>query len=125
MNKKFLPYVDWRLNQWAEWFTCVNLHGIGFPSSSIEYRLMTEGVIINSTAPKQTPCHEDAEEIESLVKEIERENKKMGLALRSQYFGNVKSRERAKRLGMCHSQFRNYVDLGRQWLVGRLSAYHR
>lgn len=122
MNNNFLIYVDRRLCQWADWFSQKNLFGIGFPTCSIEYRLMTEGEIINSTAPKEFRSNKDAEEIEALVKEIQRVNKMIGLALRSQYFGQISSRERSKRLGISYAQFRIYVDQGRLWLAGRLSA---
>ncbi len=121
----FLIYVDTRLVQWADWFSRSNLYSLGFSACSIEYRLMKEGVLINSTAPKQFRSNADAEEIESLVKEIERSNKKIGLALRSQYFGNKTSRERAERLGLSYAQFRILVDQGRNWLAGRLSALPR
>ena len=122
MDKNTLVYIDIRLAQWADWFSRSNLYGLGFPTHSIEYRLMTEGVLINSTAPKQFRSNPDAEEIEILVKEIERNNKKIGLALRSQYFGQKSSRERAERLGMSYAHFRTLVDYGRLWLAGRLSA---
>lgn len=122
MDEKFLIYVDMRLVQWADWFSKNNLYGLGYPSSTIEYRLMKEGVLINSTSPRQFLSNTDAEEIELLVKELERNIRNIGLALRSQYFGQKTSRERAERLGMSYAQFRILVDQGRLWLAGRLSA---
>lgn len=125
MNEAFLEYVDERLQQWAEWYSRDNLFGLGYPSCSIEYRLMTEGVIVKTTGPKSLPSNEEAEEIELLVNEIAKQNERIALALRCQYFGHRRSRERAKSLGVSYAQFRIYVDLGRQWLAGRLSAPRR
>jgi len=122
MKTSSFAYVEMRLIRWATWFSRNNLYGIGFPSSSMQYRIMVEGIVIRSTAPKQFPSNEDAEETEALVKEIEKENKKVGLALRGQYFGNKTSRERAEQLGIPYSVFRSYVVMGKHWLAGRLSA---
>jgi hypothetical protein len=125
MSEPFVMYVEERLQQWAEWYSRGNWYGLGYPSCSIEYRLMKEGVIVKTTGPKPFPSHEEAEEIELLVNEIAKQNEKIALALRCQYFGHRRSRERAKLLGVSYAQFRVYVDLGRQWLAGRLSAPRR
>lgn len=120
----FLLYVDMRLEQWADWFSRDNLFNLNFTSVTIEYRLMNEGCVINSTAPRQFKSNQDAEEIEALVKEIERYNRKVGLALRSRYFLKLPFRERAEKIGLSYSQYKVFLDYGRFWLAGRLSGFH-
>lgn len=120
----FDNYLEMRLNQWAEWFSRDNQY-LSYPSCSIEYRLMKNGIIVPSTAPKQIPCNEEAEEIEALVKEMAEYNNEMALALRLRYFekGMVKKRHAA--LNVSYSQFRFYISMARQWLAGRLSLLYK
>jgi len=123
-----MKYVEERLQQWAEWYSRGNLYGLGYPPYSLEYRLMTEGIVVKSSGPKPLPYSEEAEEIEVLVKEIARQNNTIALALRCQYFGYLgrrKSREHAKLLKISYARFRTYVDMGRHWLAGRLSVPYR
>lgn len=123
MKKDYLIYVKIRLAQWAEWYSQNNLYGIGFSSTSIEYRLMTEGTLINSTAPRQFKSNLYAEEIEALVKEIGHYEKMIEVALRIHYFEKSTMRECAKKLGLSFAYFRMLVSQGQIWLAGRLSAY--
>jgi hypothetical protein len=123
-EEDFMMYVERRLTQWSKWYSSGNYYGLGFHSESIEYVLMTVGIMIKSTGPKPAPCNEKAEEIEMLVTEMACQNKKIAMALRSQYFGRGMLTERAKRLGVSYPQFKIYVDMARQWLAGRLSANH-
>lgn len=125
MNENFIQYVHERLEQWAEWYSNDNSYGLGYSNRSIEYVLMQEGAYIKSTAPKQLPSNIEAEEIEALVIEIDKQNKKMALALRIQYFGRRKSKDRSETLGISATQFRVYVDMARQWLAGRLSSSNK
>lgn len=123
-----MQYVEERLQQWAEWYSRGNLFGLGYPPCSLEYRLMTEGVVVKSTGPRPIACNEEAEEIERFVREIAKQNNKIALALRCQYFGYMgrrKSREHAELLRMSYARFRVYVAMGRQWVAGRLSAPRR
>ncbi|MDX1901871.1 MAG: antiterminator Q family protein [Gammaproteobacteria bacterium] len=122
MNEPFVKYVEERLQQWAEWYSRGNLFGLGYPSCSLEYRLMTEGIIVKTTGAKTLSSNEEAEEIEALVREMAHQNEKIALALRCQYFSCGTLRVKAKKLHISHNQFKYYVDLGHQWLAGRLSA---
>jgi hypothetical protein len=124
MSEAFVKYVEERLQQWAEWYSRGNLYGLGYPPYTLEYRLMTEGIVVRSTGPRPIPSHEEAEEMENLVKEMSHQNHKMALALRCQYFSSGALRIKAKKLHISHNQFKYYVDLGHQWLAGRLSAKH-
>jgi hypothetical protein len=125
MNDGLKKYLDERLNEWAEWYSHGNWHGLGFSPCTVEYRLMTEGVVIKGTAPKHSASNEDAEEIESWVKEMSEQNFKMALALRYHYFTEGGFRMKAKKVLVSHTQFKKYVDMAHQWLAGRLSAANK
>ncbi len=124
-DHNFMQYVEKRLDQWVRWFSRGNSYGIGFSSQSIEYTLMTVGIVIKSTAQRSLPCDEEAEEIEALVVEMAKHNIKMADALRIHYFERKKSRERSDEIDLSATQFKLYVNMAKQWLAGRLSAHYR
>jgi hypothetical protein len=121
-KEDFILYVEKRLEHWAQWFNSGHHHGLGFHSETIEYILMTVGVMIKSTGTRPLPMDEEAEEIEALVTEMAKYNSKMAAALRIHYFDRKKSRDRADAIQIAASQFKNYVSMAKQWLAGRLSA---
>lgn len=122
MNDEYMKYLEKRLSQWAEWFSHGNWYGIGYPSCTIEYRLMNEGIIArNQYQPKSIPCNKEAEEMELLVKEMAEHNQIMAHAIRCHYFTSGGLRAKAKQIDMSHMQFKYYVDMAHQWLAGRLS----
>lgn len=121
MNQNYMRHIEERLYQWADWYSRGNFYGLGYPSCSIEYRIMTEGIVSRSTAPRALPTHEAAEEIEALVKEIANYHEIMANALRCHYFVTGSLRTKAAKLKISHSHFKHYVDMAHQWLAGRLS----
>jgi hypothetical protein len=120
INKKFNEYIEYRLQEWANWFSKGNYYGIGFNSSTIEYRLMTEGIITNQPGYKAIHCNEEAEEIENLVNEMGQQYIKQKYALRIYYFGRTDSE--TSHFTMGKSQLQAYVNMAKQWFAGRLSA---
>jgi len=124
MIKNFDDYLEMRLTQWAEWFGRDNQY-LSYNSCSIEYRLMTEGILVRSTAPKNIPCNEDAEEIENFVKEMARYNNEMAAALRLRYFEKGMVKKRHATLNVSYPQFRFYISMAKQWLIGRLSLFYK
>lgn len=126
-DEKFMKYVDARLDQWAAWYSTGNSYGLGYPRRSMEHLLMTEAVMSKSVTSKYLPCNEDAEEIEALVVEMENQNKKMASILRHYYFEPGTLRSQAKKFSsdnfsISWKKFKDYVDMARCWLAGRLSA---
>ncbi|MCD6040302.1 MAG: hypothetical protein K0S27_1702 [Gammaproteobacteria bacterium] len=122
-KEDFMIYVEKRLEHWAKWFKGGNHPGLGFRSETIEYVLMTVGIMIKSTGVKPLPFDEDAEEIEALVTEMASYNSKIAAALRIYYFDRRKSRDRAYAIQLSATQFNHYVNMAKQWLAGRLSGY--
>jgi hypothetical protein len=121
-NKEFATYLEYRLQEWAEWFSKGNFYGVGFPSCTVEYRLMTEALINQQSGYKSLHCNSDAEEIELLINEMAEQNFKMALALRTQYFKKRKAQDYSSEVGVSGTRFRGFVEMGKQWLAGRLSA---
>jgi hypothetical protein len=121
IDEKFAEYLELRLQEWAKWYSN-DYSGLGYPSCSLEYRMMTEGVLINSTSPRQVLSNYEAEEIEALVSgDMFKQNSRMALALQIHYFKKRKSRDRSNELDVSATRFRIYVDMAKQWLAGRLS----
>jgi hypothetical protein len=125
IDENFLEYVEERLDQWAKWFSHGNSYGLSFSPCSIEYRLMTVGIINKNPGPKPLPYNEEAEEIEMLVNEMSKQNKMMADVLRYNYFTQGAVRSKAKQLDIPRLNFERNVEMARQWLAGRLSGYMR
>lgn len=127
-DEKTLNYVEYRLQQWADWYTRGNLYGIGYPSTSTEYRLMTEGNIVRNPGAILAPTHDGAEEMEILVKKMSEQNRVMALVLRCHYFTHDSLRLKANYLKkydihISHNHFKQYVDMAKQWIIGYFSSH--
>jgi hypothetical protein len=121
-DKNILEYIEQRLDEWAEWFTLYYENELGYPSQSLTYRLMTEGYISKSTTPNAVFVNEDAEEIESLVSEMAKQNHIMALSLHIHYLVHGSVRAKAKKFSIARNKLMIYVEMAKQWLAGRLSS---
>ena len=121
--EQMLTYVERRLDEWAHWFSRGNLYGLGYPPCAIEYRLM-KGEMVKHDYMHQpsVPVNENAEEMEQFVQEMALQNPEMALALREHYFNRYSLRKQAKEAGISHTQLKFLVDMGKQWMVGRMSS---
>lgn len=115
-------YIEARLYQWAEWHSRGNFSGLGFPQCSLEYRMMTEGVFPRSRGRKPLPSNDAAEEIEKLVSELYQHNKKIAQVLICHYFNQGSFRTKGKIVGVSYTAFSYYLNMGHQWIAGRLSG---
>ncbi len=79
-------------------------------------------MIAKNTLSRNLPENAEAEEIESLINEMAQHNLRMATALRYYYFTSGALRVKAKNLEISHGSFKIYVDMGHQWMVGRLSS---
>lgn len=117
-----LQYVKKRLHQWASWYDSGNGHQIGHATCSLEYRLMTEGMIGKNTGQKPLPCNEEAEEIEALVRELAQHTPDIAFSLRCHYFSTYAFRRKIKNMKFAQSKMEHYVAMGHQWLAWQLDA---
>lgn len=126
MTSSIEKYIKQRLEEWADWYGRGRDSHLGYPSKSSFVRLM-EGELLTNTngAPKSLPSNERAEEIEALVKEMAEQHYKMATTLRCEYFLQGSLRVKAKVLKISHTQFKYYLDMAIQWLIGRLSGSKR
>jgi hypothetical protein len=121
--ENMLAYVERRLAEWGHWYSRGNLFGLGYPPCSIEYRLMKEGNVRTQPAGQRfLAVNENAEAIEKLVQEMSLQNSSMALALRDCYINQFSLRKQAKQAGISHTQLKALVDMGKQWVVGRVSG---
>ena len=94
-------YIEKRLHEWAEWFNRKENLIKGYATTSIEYRMMTEGFIPNENfGPKPLPSNESAEEIESHIKEMSNQHQAMAEVLRVYYLQRGNLRDKARRVGI-------------------------
>ena len=110
-DTSLLQYVKKRLHQWAAWYDSGNGHQIGHATCSLEYRLMTEGMIVKNTGRKPLPCNEEAEEIEALVQELAKYTPDIAFALRCHYFSPQAFRRKIKNIKFVRSKMEHYVIL--------------
>ena len=119
----FDDYLEHRLVVWGEWLRTGNYLGIGYSNQSI-LNLIMEGKIITRNKKFSTvlETHEAAEEIERLVAEMSEYKLEMAQALRLYYLDNLSLRSSANKIGVSATLYKLYVRMGKQWLIGRLSA---
>lgn len=121
-------YVEHRLKEWANWYTRNLDHGLGYPKRSVEGRLLDEGGYLSKrTGYKREMVHHDAEEIETLIKEMSLYNQELAKAIRVEYIKNNTQANKAKLLSVSLAQFKLYIKMAKAWLSGRLltvSHYH-
>jgi hypothetical protein len=108
-----------RLEEWAAWYSRVQDCGLGYPSTSLEYRMLRCGRTSRSAVIPVQPSHEAAEEIEQWVCEMAQENPLMARTLRCYYFYAGGLKQHAARLKISPTQCRLYLNMAQQWLVGR------
>ncbi len=115
-------YLEHRLEEWGEWLRIGNSFGLGYGKLSF-IELIRQGRIItkNKRFYQFIEAHEAAEEIENLVSEMAQYKLNMAQALRSYYMDNLSLRSSAKKLGISHMQYKLYVDMAKQWLIGKFS----
>ena len=116
-------YLDGRLDEWADWSMLPYDNGLGYPKKTIEARLHEQGgVLISGTGARHEPTNERAEEIEFLLLELHKHDQRLSMSLRTYYLGDGLIQHKAKKAGFSYSQFKVFVDMGRAWMAGRLSA---
>jgi hypothetical protein len=117
-------YVDMRLNIWADWARRDH-HMLGYPQSTIEWRLINEGgVLIKGTGPKYPPSNFMAEEVEFHIIQLKAYKSICATAIRDKYLAdaNILAETLAKRSNISVRTFDSRVKEGKIWLAGRLSA---
>ena len=121
MRDRVLEQVIARLEEWAEWVTAGSGLGLGYPRTSLEYRLL-RGSYTRQIQRRPTLAHHPAaEEMENWIREMALNNPPMAQALRCHYLTGGGLREQAKCLGISHTHFRIQLAMAQQWLAGRLS----
>jgi len=105
-------------------WTTLDHFGLGYPKKS-SFTLIQEGRVINQNKRncyhKTVESHEQAEEIEKMMVEMARYTI-MASCLKNYYLDQLSLRISAKKLNISHTQFKAYVAMGKQWLVGRFNG---
>lgn len=126
MKKNIHTYIDYRLELWADWCVRILDFGLGYPRQSLESKAMQYGgVVISGNMPKTLPTNADAEEIETLICDLAKQNLKLANALRVYYLEPGPIKSKAKKLSISYSQFKVFVDMGKQWITGRLTGKYK
>jgi hypothetical protein len=116
-------YIEQRLIEWAEWFG-QNTHDVlGYPRNS-SINMFLQGSIVKKNKRKAAiplPSHIEAEEMETYINEMHKQNVIMASAIRLHYLDHLSMRKNAKKLGLSHTYFKLYIQMGKQWLAGKLT----
>ena len=116
-------YLEARLQEWAEWLRTGNFLNIGYQRQS-SIAMFSEGKSINQSGKLKTTVdvNVEAEEIEKMITEMARYKPIMADCLRYHYLNQQSLRNSAKKLGVSHTQYKLYVQMAKQWLVGRVTV---
>lgn len=119
----FEEYVEFRLQEWADWFRGGKL-GKGYPSES-SINLFRNGVVINNNKYQRhhfLPVNEAAEEIEKIIVALVRFDNKIAAALKKYYLGTeCTTLLKAKALGLSETTFKKYVEMAKVWVSAKLA----
>ena len=124
---KLDEYLELRLQEWADWFKDGDhTKALGFPKETIEYKVMREGLFAAArTGLRGTlPANTRAEEIESFVSFIHKENPKQCMVIRARYFAPRKTPVEAiaARIRMNKRTFEDQLKLAKYFIRGCLSV---
>lgn len=115
-------YVEQRLDVWARWYAKGNHYGLGYPSCSLEYRFMREGIVRGEVGPRWLPVNAPAEEMERLIQSLARQKPEEAQCLRDYYLQYGSYRQHAKASGLSATYLQYQVEKARHWLAGWLTA---
>jgi hypothetical protein len=122
---RFAQYIERRLHEWGEWFDNGNCYGLGYGSCSVEYRMMTEGFIDKNHSQKPLTSNRDAEEIEFMIRQMYKQDKKIAIALCKAYLRKSNFQDSSYNIIMSTTQFNVYVRMARKWISGALSYNYK
>ena len=115
-------YLEARLQEWSEWLTIGNELNIGYHSRS-SIAMFADGKISNQKnnySPKSISVNEHAEEIESMIVDLAKYKPIMADCLRYHYLNQASLRVSAKKLNISYTHYKFYIQMAKQWLVGRM-----
>jgi hypothetical protein len=117
-------YVIERLHEWADFFGRVQTN-IGYPHLSIEGKLQRDGGLLprgTKSIHDPMPSNPAAEEIETLWKELSKENYGRAYAVKKKYFShaNTSTRTLAREAGISLRVFQKRLLTGEKWFEAKL-----
>lgn len=106
--------LNQRLKSWANWRSKIIERGLGYSSSSIESKLRSCGVLKNSLSSLDLHINDEAEEIDSLINELDALKKEYAQAIRIRYLDSSNFQNK--------TTLKNNLRLAKLWLLARV--YH-
>lgn len=104
------------LTRWRAW-SCSGGNGLGFSNSTVEHRLMCQGV-----TDKVTGSHDlEDEECEVLDCAISNMPSRMKKVIKLKYLFGWLNKDAAKTLNMSLASYKSFLIQSRAWLCGHLS----
>ena len=114
-------YIHTRLCVWARWVVKCTTQGLGYPSKSVEGRLVQDGgVLPKSTAPLLCPTNPDAEEVDVLINELGCYDAALVDAIKLKYLGRNSFYQEAKLRNIPLPTLKNNLRRAKDWLAGSL-----
>lgn len=124
MKEDVNKYLEYRLQEWADWFLRMSSNGLSYPSES-SIMMFLSGRSINrqdNFILPALPTHESAEEIEEHIKTMAQQTPKMADIIRIHYLSNEKNISRkARSIKISKTQYQFYLAMARQWLIAKIT----
>jgi len=117
-------YIEDRLREWGEWFSRDITNSIGFSRRNILARLRDEGgQIVSATGQKPLPTNAQAEEMESILITLNKNQPALTYILMIKYLYPDKCIWMVREeLGCNKSHYYTQVNLAFEWIKGYLIA---
>lgn len=116
-------YVNLRLIDWAKWYNQANKIRLGYPTRSIEWKILHEGIVHQrQRGPELVETNPAAEEIEEMLMLMAKQDNLMAAVIRKEYTLDKGQREKAELLKISPSYYCMMLKQGMKWLAGGLTA---
>jgi hypothetical protein len=113
-------FVDQKLKRWAKWSLSVMAFGLGYPSRSVEGRLLDGGgLLIKSTATPQMMYDEESENVEKLLNELGSYKPQLATALRLKYISSDIKKDLCLH-SLAMPTFKKNLSEARAWMAASL-----
>lgn len=115
-----LAWVDNVLAQWGEWSRRADDAGIGYPSQTVEYRLMREGAgaSIRSTAgPRLLSTPEVVERVEAVIVKMSERHRAV---VKARYLYGKPDEGAARACGMSVGSYRRALEQVHWYVAGHM-----
>lgn len=114
-----IGWVDDRLHEWARWAVRMQSN-LGYPTRSVEGRLMEEGAAAASKGSGPPPMVECPPHIDNVERAVAGMPEHLRVTVKAKYMELGTDKQKAKALRLTERTYRGRIDQAHHWIAGAL-----